>query len=188
MLLADPAPLENGSQARADDALLGLNLAGPAGRPVVFDEYDHGYGQSGSGIAGLPIEWKVGLALALAAVLVWIVSAFRRFGPPEADDRHLPPPRRAYVDAMGSLLVSVEPTARAEAAQPLRDEGRRRLCRRLGLDSEAPDAAILHAAHLAGVPEAVVTAVITPSGNGKELVAMGRTVASLEARGGGAGQ
>ena len=36
--LSDPALLENRRLGTADDAALGLNLAGEAARPVVFDE------------------------------------------------------------------------------------------------------------------------------------------------------
>lgn len=52
-LLADPSALENDRLASADNAALGVGLAGPSGRPVAFEEGIHGYG-SAHGLAGLP--------------------------------------------------------------------------------------------------------------------------------------
>ena len=64
----------------------------PVAAPVAFDEYDHLLTSSGSGIAGLPGHWQAGLLLALVAVVVWILSAARRFGPATAASRELAGP------------------------------------------------------------------------------------------------
>lgn len=40
----------------------------------------------------------------LAALLVWIISAARRFGPAEESARKMPPPRIGYVNAMATRL------------------------------------------------------------------------------------
>ena len=45
LLLADAAPLQNGQLGRADNAALGLALAGPASAPVAFVESVHGFGE-----------------------------------------------------------------------------------------------------------------------------------------------
>ena len=58
VLLASSSPLDNGLLARGDDAAFALDLAGPAGTAVAFDEYDHLQTSSGSGIAGLPATGK----------------------------------------------------------------------------------------------------------------------------------
>jgi Domain of unknown function (DUF4350) len=100
-LLADAAPLQNRLLATADDAALGLALAG--GRPVDFLETVHGYGAA-RGLAGLPsrVQWMLaGLALA-ALVALWGLG--RRLGPPEDAERPLPPPRAEFVDALAAAL------------------------------------------------------------------------------------
>jgi uncharacterized protein DUF4350 len=102
-LLADPAPLQNRLLAGADDAALGLALAGGRGRAVAFLETVHGYGAA-RGLAGLPrrVRWTLaGLALA-ALVAMW--SLGRRLGPAEDAERPLPPPRAEFVDALAAAL------------------------------------------------------------------------------------
>lgn len=102
-LLADPAPLQNRLLGTADDAALGLALAGPPGRDVAFLETVHGYG-SARGLAALPtrVKWTLaGLALA-ALVALWGLG--RRLGPPEDAERELPPPRAEFVDALTAAL------------------------------------------------------------------------------------
>lgn len=91
VMLASSSPVQNGSLGQADDAALALDLV-PRGSPVVFDEYDHGFGRPGTGLAGLPASWRWGLGFALLAIFVWIVSASRRFGPPDGQARITVPP------------------------------------------------------------------------------------------------
>jgi hypothetical protein len=107
-LLADVSPLQNRGLARADNAALGIDLAGGAQRPVAFLETVHGYGVS-RGFGGLPseVKWAL-LGLALTALMaVW--AAGRRFGPPEDPDTEPPPPRLAYVDALAAALERAKP-------------------------------------------------------------------------------
>jgi hypothetical protein len=101
--VADASPFQNRLLDTADNAALGLTLAGPASRPVVFPESVHGYGPS-RGLGAIPTDWKLALlGLAIAGlVLMW--ARGRRLGPPEDASRPLPPPRAAYVDAVGSTL------------------------------------------------------------------------------------
>jgi hypothetical protein len=107
-LLADVSPLQNRGLGRADNAALGVDLAGGAGRPVAFLETVHGYGVA-RGFGGLPanVRWTlIGLGLT-ALVAIWSVG--RRFGPVEEPDSEPAPPRVAYVDALAAALVRAEP-------------------------------------------------------------------------------
>lgn len=107
-LLADPSPLQNRGLEAADDAALGLALAGGSERPVAFLETVHGYGVA-RGFAGLPdrVKWAL-LGLALTALIaIWAVG--RRFGPAEDPETEPPPPRVAYVDALAAALVRAIP-------------------------------------------------------------------------------
>jgi len=185
VLLASGAPLTNGLLAERDNAALGLNLAGPSGSRVVFDEYDHGFGRAGGGLAGLPAWWRWGLGLALASVVVWMVSASRRFGPVERSTRELIPPRIAYADALASALAALPEARLTDTVQPLRAEARTLLCRRSGVPPTTEDAELAAAAHGARVPEPVVASVLDRPSSGPEVVALGRALAWLEAHGGG---
>jgi hypothetical protein len=106
--LADVSPLQNRGLARADNAALGIELAGGAGRPVAFLETVHGYGAA-RGFAGLPanVRWTL-LGLGLTAlVALWAVG--RRFGPVEEPESEPAPPRVAYVEALAAALERAEP-------------------------------------------------------------------------------
>ena len=74
LLLADASPLQNRLLAQADNAALGLALAGPAGRPVTFAESVHGYGRA-TGLAAIPVRWRFALAFAVLAGLLWLAVA-----------------------------------------------------------------------------------------------------------------
>ena len=102
--VADATPLQNQLLGTADNAALGLALAGAPGRTVVFPEGVHGYGPS-RGLAAIPNHWKLALVGLAVAGLVLMWARGRRLGPPEDSSRPLPPPRAAYVDAVGSALV-----------------------------------------------------------------------------------
>jgi hypothetical protein len=102
--IADVSVLHNANLARADNAALGLVLAGEDARPVSFLESVHGYGDA-RGWGAIPVRWRwaiVGLGL---ATLVFMWARGRRLGPPEEATRPLPPPRRAYVDALAGALA-----------------------------------------------------------------------------------
>jgi hypothetical protein len=109
-LIADASPLHNSGLARADNAALGVALAG--GRPVAFLETVHGYGVS-RGIASLPARVKWTLIGLLLTTLVALWSAARRFGPTEDPDTPLPPPRIEYVDALAASLARTKPDQEA---------------------------------------------------------------------------
>ncbi len=104
LLLADSSPLQNRYLATADNAALGLALAGAAGRRVMFEEAVHGYGQ-GTGLAALPVRWKWVLVGLLLAALVGVAARIRRLGPPDPHPAPALPPRRAHVDALALALA-----------------------------------------------------------------------------------
>lgn len=114
-LLADSSTLTNARLASADNAALGLGLAGPAAREVVFAESYHG-AAGASGVSAIPDRWVAALAIGAAALVALMVVRGRRFGPPEPDERELAPPRTAYVDALGALLARGRDRAAAVAA------------------------------------------------------------------------
>jgi len=185
-LVASNKPLSNAMLARRDNAAFALNLAGPASRTVVFDEYDHGYGRSGTGLAGLPRWWRWGLGTALLAIIVWMLSASRRFGPVEPAARALVPPRVDYIDALASVLGARRGDRLTSTVAPLRAEGRHLLCRRAGVRDDAPDGEVVAAARAARLPEEVIDALTGPgSASSSEAVRAGRAVAWLESRRGG---
>jgi hypothetical protein len=186
VLLSSPAPLQNRLLGQVDNAAFALDITGAtgaagttAGRPVIFDEYDHGYGRAGGGIGGLPGSWKAALLLALAAVLVWMLSAARRFGPPEKAERELPPPRVAYVDAIATLFSTAKSESVASAAENLQVRARTTLCRRAGVSTNASDDEIARAAASAGLSGELVRTVLSTPRSADELVAVGRASAQL---------
>ncbi len=186
VLLASSSPLRNGGLGDADNSAFALNLAGAPRSTVVFDEYDHGFGRPGAGLAGLPASWRWGLGIALLAVVVWILSAIRRFGPPEEPDRVMIPARVHYVDAMATLLSTRPIDELAGAVAPVRDEARRRLWRRLGLaegtpDDIAADALRQHPEILASVGSA--HAALGPQHSAHDLVALGTALSQLDREG-----
>ena len=179
VLMASPAPLQNRLIGRADNAAFAIDIGMSPGKVVSFDEYDHGYGQVGGGLAGLPASWKVALLIASAAVIFWLLSAVRRFGPPEEPERTLAPPRVAYVDAIATLLSSAAPDRAASATTSLQTRAREGLCRRLGLPHGALDGEIASAARSAGVRVDLVTAVLSTPRTVDELVAVGRASSEI---------
>jgi hypothetical protein len=109
-LLADVSPLQNRLLASADNAQLALNLAGPEGRPAVFVESVHGYGES-RGLAAIPSGWRLALAGLALAGLLWVAARGRRLGPAEEPPVAPPPPRSAYADAIALLLRRTKDTS-----------------------------------------------------------------------------
>jgi hypothetical protein len=174
-LLADASPLQNGLLAKADNAALAAALAGPRDRAVVFAETVHGYGQS-RGLAALPDRWKWMLIGLLLAAVAWVASRVRRLGPAELERRPLPPPRRAYVDAVAAGLARTRrPGASAER---VREAARARVAQRAGLGSDASDDSVQHAAATLGLSEDEAAALTRPARDEDEdLLLAGRALA-----------
>ena len=186
VLLASSAPLQNRQLAQVDDAAFALDLSGPAGAPVLFDEYDHGLGRAGTGLAGLPSHWKAALLLGLLAALVWLWSAARRFGPPQRAERELIPARVLHVDAMASLLASGKTERAAAAAAPLREQGRAALQRRLRAGPEATDQQLAELAASSSFPSLtpqLVADLLDAPRSESDLVAEGRAFVALGSEG-----
>jgi hypothetical protein len=102
--VADVSFLHNANLARADNAALGLALAGEDERPVSFLESVHGYGDA-RGWSAIPVRWRWAIAGVGVATLVFMWARGRRLGPPEGAVTPPPPPRRAYVDALAGALA-----------------------------------------------------------------------------------
>ena len=144
VLLASASPLRNEFLGDADNALFALDLAGGPGRAVAFDEYAHGFGQGGLG--ALPAHWKWAFLVVGVAVVVWMWSAIRRFGPPERPERALAPARVAYVEGLATVLAATDVRRLGEALAPVQRAARASLCRRIGVPDDTADAVIAGAA------------------------------------------
>jgi hypothetical protein len=176
-LLADSSPLQNRLLGEADNAALALALSGRG--PLTFVESVHGYGRA-RGLAALPARfgWAL-IGLALAA-LVFMFARGRRLGPPEPERRDLPPPRRAYVDALAATMA--RGSDREAAVAPVRAEARRRLERRAGLGPHADAEAWRAAALAAGLEDDEARALSGRAEDDATVVATGRALAALAGR------
>jgi hypothetical protein len=170
--VADPSILANGSLDQADNAALGLVLAGDPVRTVVFTEYVHGFGPI-TGLASLPSDVQTAIWLAAIAGIVWMLGRSRRFGPPERPSRPLAPPRAAYVDALAASLARTNELAAATA--PIRDRIRRELAHRGG---DAPGEVARVAAQL-GVDGATLEHALAPPASEDDAIAAAGVLAAL---------
>lgn len=182
LVLADASPLQNRLLARADNAAFGVALAGERGRPVQFMEAVHGYG-SARGLDALPGAWKLALAGLALAGLVFVAARARRLGPPDVPQRTLPPPRRAYVEALASALERTRDSA--AVAAPLQEAARARLTARFRLADDAQPSDLQAAARRAGLEVDEAAAVVEAARREEQLIAAGRALVRLDARGGG---
>jgi hypothetical protein len=174
LLLADAAPIQNAALDDADNAALGLGLAGPVSRQVVFLESFHGYGQA-TGIAAIPTDWWVLFGVGAAAVAAFILARGRRLGPPERAARELQPPRREYVESLGGVLARTR--GRRETAQLLQVEAARLVAGRLGPAAGEDD--VVAAATRLGLTPEDASALVRPATTDADLLAAGRAFASL---------
>jgi len=175
--LADASVLHNRYLDQADNAAFAVAAAGEPARPVRFAEAGHGYVDS-VGLGALPSRWKWALFLGAVAGLAWMWSKGRRFGPPDELARELPPPRRAYVDAVGATLAKTgEPAA---AARPLQRAARRRVVARAGLPPNAPDGDVVAAAQRLGLADDELEALTRAPTGDDDILAAARALARLE--------
>jgi Domain of unknown function (DUF4350) len=178
LLLADASPLHNRRLGEADNAAFALALAGDRGRRVVFAESVHGYGVS-TGLAAVPDRWWWALGGLVLAALLYLVARGRRLGPPEREERDLPPPRREFVEAVGSLLARTKDAGNAGAS--VQAAARARLARRVGLAPDASDDDLRAAAARAKLQPDELAAVLEPVTDERQLLAAGRALARLRA-------
>jgi Domain of unknown function (DUF4350) len=178
VLAADPSPLQNRLLGEADNAALGLRLAGD--RPVVFAESVHGYGTA-SGLAAIPARWWWVLGGLLLAAVVLAYSRGRRLGPPELPWRELPPARVEFAEALATQLGKARP--RADAVRTARRVARARLERLLVLPPGSTDGEIRARAVAKGVDAEAVDAVLGEGLGDEDLVAVGRALHAAEREG-----
>jgi hypothetical protein len=174
VLLADESPLQNAWLANDDNARFALGLAGPKERPVEFFETYHGYGES-SGLGAVPDRWLAMLALGFLAVVVLIAARWRRLGPAEPEERELAPPRKQYVESLGSVLERTRDPAVALAG--LKADARRRLARRTGSEDDAA------AARRLGLEPDEADAVTRETFASEDVLPLGRALARLAGTG-----
>jgi len=177
VLLADASLLQNRLLAAADNAVLGLALAGERSRPVAFVESVHGYGEA-TGLRAIPISWRFALGGLALAALTLMLARGRRLGPPEREARDLPPPRREYVDSLAAVLARTKRPD--EALEPVRAAARTRLARRAGLTADADADTLARAAARFGLPDDEIRAVLGGGGSGPNILAAGSALARLE--------
>lgn len=163
-LLADASPLQNRLLDEDDNAALALALAGRG--PVTFVESVHGYGAA-RGLAALPGRFRWALILLALAALAFMLARGRRFGPPERERRELPPPRRAYVDALAAALA--RGGDREAAVAPVRAAVRARLGRSTPAE--------------AGLDAAAARALTDGTEDDDDVIAAGRALALLQRKG-----
>jgi hypothetical protein len=179
VLLASASPLRNGYLGFADNAAFALNLAGGPRRAVTFDEYVHGFGRGG-GLGALPAHWKWALLVAGLAVLVWMWSAARRFGPPEHSERAVAPPRVEYVDGLATVLAATDVRRVGEAVAPVGRAARASLCRYMGVPADTADDVMVAAALASRLSDELVRAALTPPTDKESALATGRALAWFE--------
>jgi hypothetical protein len=177
VLLADTSPLQNRRLDQAQNASFGIALAGAGHRSVVFVEGPHGFG-SASGFDAIPGRWRVALVGGALAALLTLIAASRRLGPAEETVRKLAPPRRLYVDALGTALSRTR--LPAEAIAPLQAAARDHLARRAGLPADAPPELIRAEAARAGWSREEIDALFTPATDNESILAAGRALARAE--------
>jgi hypothetical protein len=182
LFLADVSPLTNERLADADNAAFGLLLAGDDDHGVVFAEGVHGYGAR-RGLGAIPTKWKFALAGIGVAALVLMWARGRRLGPPEDAERALPPPRRAYVDALAATLARTHD--RSDAVKPVRDAVRSRIAQRAGLAPDASPADIDRAGATLGFDEHERRVLTRGATDDDDVIAIGRALARVERWDGG---
>jgi hypothetical protein len=117
-------------------------------------------------------------------IALWIVSASRRFGPPQRPERAFIPPRIDYVTALATLLETRPNNQLAATAVPVAHELRVVLARRLSLPDDADEATMNLAAErmprgpVDYVP--VVSLAFSTLASADDVVAVGRAIAALQ--------
>jgi len=174
LLLADPSPLQNRLLDQADNARLGVNLAGASGRPVRFLESFHGYGEA-TGLGAVPARWWAAFGLLAAAALTLMVARGRRLGPPQEPERDLPPPRRVYVESLGGVLARIR--RKEEAVAPVRERAVALVGDRAGLAASASPEELRAAGERLGLRADELEALF---GTGRaDVIAVGRALTRL---------
>ena len=104
-----------------------------------------------------------------------IVARWRRLGPAEPEERELAPPRKQYVESLGSVLERTRDPAVALAG--LKADARRRLARRTGSEDDAA------AARRLGLEPDEADAVTRETFASEDVLPLGRALARLAGAG-----
>lgn len=149
-------PFINSALSTSDNARLALNLASGAKR-VVFDEYHHGYRQSGGSIQALPIQWRWALLGLVIAVITYAWARAPRRSAPAEEPPVLPRTRGEFI---GALALSLQRANGSQTAvRILQNDLRMRLQRRLFMGGWITDEEIVAASPRLGlVPGEIATA------------------------------
>jgi hypothetical protein len=176
LFLADASPLTNEYLGSADNAALGLALAGD--RTVVFAEGVHGFGNA-RGFTAIPDGWKIAFLLVGVAAIAYVWSRARRFGPPDRKARDLPPARAEYVQALSMTLERTRD--RAGSLAPAQQFARNRVAARAGLGAQPTDEQLARAARDLGCSDDEIAALVGPIGDDTQVLALGRATARVAA-------
>jgi hypothetical protein len=182
VFLADAALLQNRLLSVRDNAAFGIDIAGPADRPVDFVEYVHGF-KDARGLAALPSRWKVALVGLVIAAGLAMVARGSRPGPPPVERGEPVPSRRRHLEAVARLFAGAgNAQSRADV---LRGRARRAVISRAGLAPDAPDGDVAEAARWLGLPADEVAATMTEGAATEDLARLGRVLARLGGSGTG---
>lgn len=172
VMVGDSSVFSNRNLATADNAALAVAILD--GRHAAFDEYSHGFLSDLVSEPLLPRSWRWTLYLMAAALIVFLVAAGRRLGPPEPATRALPPPRRWFVESLATTLARTDV---GEATDPLRHAAARRLAARAGLRADAGPAELQAAGIAHGIPPEDLAALFRPAASDEDALAIGRVMA-----------
>ena len=185
--VADEAILQDRLLAQADNAALGVDLAGPSGRRIRFAEERHGF-TDGAGLSAIPGDWRWFLAGALVAAVAARWSGGLRLGPPQQVGRTLAPARSELVHALGRTLARTRDLT-AVAAR-VRRAAREQLAWQAGLGPDPSDAQLEAAGAALGLTAADLRSLVHDGGAGRpdrpapdaaaEALAVGAVLAQLE--------
>ena len=107
-----------------------------------------------------------------------MIASGRRFGPPQASARELPPPRREYVESLSGVLARSRP--REDAIAPVRARIRELVAERAGPDEPTAADGLAGTAARLGVPEPDAAALAQPARSDADVIAVGRVLSKLE--------
>lgn len=153
--------------------------------PVSFDEYRHGFVETppvetGTGLIGsIPRATRYTLYLLGVVLFVWMITAGRRFGPPEKQSRDMTPSRGELVNAVGGLLLRIHDST--DAAHPISDRIAKLISSRTGLGHDAKREEVVIASANLGLDPEEVTRALAPESDADLMIA-GRVLAKLNER------
>lgn len=155
VFLSDPFIIANNGISRGANLTLALNLVrslGDGGRQLLFDEYHHGYRSAANPLfnyfRGTPMPWLLLQGGLLSLLLIYTYGKrFARPLPLPQADRHSP---LEFVGSMANLQQAAQ--ARDLALENIYPRFKTKLCRRLGLSSQARIEEIVESAKRSHLP------------------------------------